>query len=144
MAFWHRSDRRPHNSQSVLEPINILFDRFQRLFGRTTMNTLLKGRKQAWAQGVRLLAAATMLVTLTHAASAHDDGYGWYQPREHDWHSSGHDDWHSGPHVGQHRGLHFDPYYGWHYGEHYGPHAGRHHDRHDGPHHDWYGGDSDD
>jgi hypothetical protein len=35
----------------------------------------------------RLLAAAAMLVTLTQAASAHDDEDGWYQSRVHDWHS---------------------------------------------------------
>jgi hypothetical protein len=114
-------------------------------YWRTIMDTKFKTRKWRFAQGLPLLATAAMLLTLTQAASAHDDDEGgWYQPRVHDWHSGWHHDWHSGPHVGWHSGLHWDPYYGWHYGEHYGPHSGRHHDWHYGPHHDWYGGDSDD
>jgi hypothetical protein len=110
------------------------------------METEFKTRKRRLARGVRLLAAAAMLVAFTQVASAHDDGddNGWYQPRVHDWHHGWHHDWHSGPHVGMHNKLHWDPYNGWHYGEHYGPHSGRHDDWHHGAHHDWYGGDSDD
>src|SRR5260370_38385833 len=81
-------------------------------------------RKSRATQAARLMAAAALLVTLTQAASAHDDADRWYQPREHDWHGGYHRDWHSGWHYGAHNKLHWDPYYGWHYGRPYGPHAG--------------------
>ncbi len=78
--------------------------------------------RKSWAtQAAGLMAAAALLVTLTQAASAHDDEDRWYQPREHDWHGGYHRDWHSGGHYGEHNKFHWDPYYGWHYGRHYGP-----------------------
>jgi len=109
---------------------------------RTVMDTN-RLRKSRTTQAVQLLAAAALLVTLTQAASAHDEDR-WYRPREHDWHGGMHRDWHAGRHYGLHDKLHWDRYDGWHYGQHYGPHAGRHYDWHRGAHHDWYGGGHDD
>ncbi|RXG91109.1 hypothetical protein EAS62_25655 [Bradyrhizobium zhanjiangense] len=88
---------------------------------RRTMMDANELQKKSLRPVLCLLGAAALLVTLTHAASAHDEE-GWYRPREHDWHSGWHHDWHSGPHYGQHSGFHWDPYYGWHYGRHNGPH----------------------